>query len=445
MLDPNVSRVNGLATIATRCKVLDMKPVLFLLLCCIVGCGSTGGNPNVDGGTDGGEPDGGGPDGGGPDGGTDCGSSTVPSLATVDVAAGYDWTQPLFLTQAPGGDELYVVEQTGAIRVVQSGSVLSTEFLDLSGTVSSGFEDGLLGLAFHPGYAANGRFFVFYTETSGNRQNVVAEYSRGGGNPLVASSTEVRRLIEPVDRDSNHNGGMLAFGPDGFLYVGIGDEGGANDVRRNGQDRTTLFGSILRLDVDAVDDDFAAAGNPFSLPTGLPQIWAFGLRNPWRFSFDRVTNDMFIADVGQRDWEEIDVIPAGTSGQNFGWRGYEGNEVFRAEELPLVTPHVPPIDVTPHSNDPHLGNARSITGGYVYRGSAIPGLQGFYLFADYDTDRVAALKYCEGTAQFRQEVEDLGPNVAGGNGPSSFGEDADGELYILHLDSGQVRKIVPGS
>lgn len=418
---------------------MSMRTFFVLILCVLLGCGSSG--DGSDGGTDGGID--GGADGG--DGGTSCVPGTVPALATTDVAPGHAWSQPLFLTQAPGRDELYVVEQTGEILVVQSGTVLESPFLDLSAVVSEGFEDGLLGLAFHPGYATNGRFFVFYTETSGDRQNVVAEYARSAGNPLVANPAEVRRLIEPIDRESNHNGGMITFGPDGFLYVGIGDEGGSDDELDNSQDRSTLFGNLLRLDVDAVGSGFAASGNPFSLPEGLPQIFAFGLRNPWRFSFDRDTGDMYIADVGQRDWEEIDVLPAGTSGQNFGWPGYEGDVVFRPAELPLVTPHVAPVHVVSHSQDPELGNARSITGGYVYRGSAIPGLQGFYLYGDFDTDQVAAFRYCNGEVLGLQQVEDLGPNVAGGNGLSSFGEDADGELYILHLYSDQVRKIVPGT
>lgn len=402
------------------------------------GTGGTGGMTCGDGGT-------GGAGGAGGTGGVTCGASVIaPALTTEDFVAGRTWEQPVFLTQAPGRNEFYVVEQTGAIRVVQNGTVLATPFLNLQSIVSTGFEDGLLGLAFHPDYAANGRFFVYYTEEVGQRQNVVAEYQRSAGNPLIADTTE-KRLVEPVDRDSNHNGGMLAFGPDACLYVGIGDEGGAGDQRRNGQNRTTLFGSILRLDVDADDDDFAAAGNPFSLPVGLPQIWAFGLRNPWRFSFDRLTRHLYIGDVGQNDFEEIDLLPAGTSGgQNFGWRGYEGDSVFEEDELPLVTPHVPPIDVQPHSGDPDIGNVRSITGGYVYRGTEIAGLQGFYLFGDYATNRIAAFQYKQGLVCDRQELVGLRSNAFSGDGISSFAQDTAGELYILYVDSGHIRKIIPG-
>jgi glucose/arabinose dehydrogenase len=375
----------------------------------------------------------------------------VPPLATEEVALGHSWHKPLFLWQAPGAPELYVVEQgddqnAARILVVQNGTVLETPFLDLTGVVNDGFESGLLGLAFHPDYNTandpdNGRFFVFYT-TDVPRKNIVAEYARSAGDPLVADPNEVRRLIDLDDRAQNHNGGMLEFGSEGFLYASIGDEGVANDIFLNGLNLSTLFGTILRLDVDASGADFAAAGNPFSAstdPPGDPRIWHYGLRNPWRFSFDRTTGEMYIADVGQDDWEEIDVTPAGVGGLNYGWSAYEGVEEFEGgfgvEDLP--TPATFPIDVIPHRNDPHLGNAQSITGGYVYRGGAIAGLEGFYLFGDFGTGRVAALEYQDGRVCNRQEIPELA-----GNGLSSFGQDNGGELYLVFLQPGEIYRIV---
>jgi glucose/arabinose dehydrogenase len=330
------------------------------------------------------------------------------------------------------------------ILVVELGSE-PTVFLDLTSTVNVDSESGLLGLAFHPDYNAagdpdNGRFFVSHT-TDNPRRNVVAEYARSASNSLVADPTEVQRLVDLDDRAQNHNGGMITFGPDGFLYVALGDEGGVGDQLLNGQNLSTLFGTILRLDVDASGANFAAEGNPFSAttePPGDPRIWHYGLRNPWRFSFDRQTGEMYIGDVGQGDWEEIDFAAAGQSGLNFGWSVYEGNELYPGgsdiEDLP--TPPTFPIDVIPHQSDPHLGDARSVTGGYVYRGNAIPALEGFYLFGDYGRGRVAAFEYRDGHVCNRQEIPELA-----GSALSSFGEDNEGELYLTFLGSGRVYRI----
>ena len=415
------------------------------------GTAGTGGSAGLGG--SGGTGGGGGAAGVG--GATGCVPRDIPALATQAVAPGYSWHKPLFVTQAPGAPELYVVEQgddqnPARILVVQDATVLATPFLDLTGIVNDGVESGLLGLAFHPRYNAvgdpnNGRCFVFYTATGNPRKNIVAEYARSAGNPLAADPSEVRRLIDLDDRARNHNGGMLAFGPDGFLYASIGDEGAANDFYRNGLDLSTLFAAILRLDVDASGADFAAPGNPFSAatdPPGDPRIWHYGLRNPWRFSFDRMTGEMYIGDVGQDRWEEIDIAPAGVGGLNYGWSAYEGVEEheggFGIVDLP--TPATFPIDVIPHRNDPDLGNAQSVTGGYVYRGRAIPALRGFYLVGDFVTGRVAALEIQNGRVCNRQEIPELA-----GDGLSSFGEDRAGELYLTFLGSGEVLRVVETS
>ena len=220
----------------------------------------------------------------------DCADAPLPALMTQEVAD-ERFDSPVFVTSAPGDfDRLFVVEKPGRIKIVRDGRILGSSFLEIG--VATVDEQGLLGLAFHPNYAANGRFFVFYTP-NGSGANIVAEYRRSDADPDRADPTEVRRIVDIPDREPrNHNGGMIAFGPDGYLYVGLGDEGGANDDHGtigNGQDRTTLFGSILRLDVDNAAGNYAAPGNPFTLPDGQPQIWLYGLRNPWRFSFDRAS------------------------------------------------------------------------------------------------------------------------------------------------------------
>lgn len=431
------------------------------ILLATTGCGDDDATTRPDGGRDGGGTDSGGDtdatvdmdagtDSGGPvDAGMDagppppCEAPTIPDLGTVPVVAGMSFDNPVFLTQAPGDAEtLFVVEKAGYIRAIRDGAVLPTPFLDIDAVVSSGGEMGLLGLAFHPDYETNGRFFVYYTPSG---RNVVAEYRRSDGDPLVADRTEIDRLVDIPDPESNHNGGMLAFGPDGFLYVAMGDGGAGGDPHGpigNGQNLQTLLGKILRLDVEAAASEYVAAGNPFTSPDGLPQIWAYGLRNPWRFSFDRFTGDLYIADVGQNAVEEVDFQPASSmGGENYGWRAFEGSSVFDGSLAGMVTNHTPPIFEVGHDSTTEvLRGACSITGGYVYHGTAIPALRGAYLFGDACSDDVAAFRYCEGEVMGAQRI----PSLNGlGAQLSSFGEDHDGELYLIYHASGDVLKIVP--
>ena len=425
-----------------------MRTRLFLLLA-LVGCGSSDAVPGDSGSQDGGpdaEPDGD-LDATAGDQGTPCEPAPFPSLTAEDVAPGHRFEQPLYVTTAPGDpDTLYVVEKEGRIVVVQDGEVRETPFFDVRGEVLTSSEQGLLGLAFHPDYATNGRFFVFITP-GGPRRNVVAEFARDPEDALRALPDEVARLVEVQDSQPNHNGGMLAFGPDGFLYVAIGDEGGGGDrfgEIGNGLARRTLFGTLLRLDVDAAPS-FAAAGNPFTLPEGQPQVWAYGLRNPWRFSFDRETGDLWIGDVGQGAFEEIDYLPAGSpGGANFGLRAYEGCSVFNEENVDLAVDRVDPVLVYPHGvEDQPIGPGVSITGGYVYRGEAIPRLQGLYLYGDFRSDRVAGVRLCDG--EVVQHDRFLGLTAGGdgrGTGLASFGEDGRGELLVTYLVNGLVRRIV---
>ncbi|MCB9594834.1 MAG: PQQ-dependent sugar dehydrogenase [Sandaracinaceae bacterium] len=403
--------------------------------------GDRDGGPGTDAGdfdagdVDAGATDGGGTDAGALDAGDPCADLTLPSVTTENITAPGGWDAPVFLTYAPGSDDLYVVEQPGRIRrIATDGSV--SDFLDISSNVQYGGEQGLLGLAFHPDYAANGRFFLFYTPRGGTyrRDNHVGEFRRS--DPTTGDPSEVRSIASIADPESNHNGGMLAFGRDGFLYVGIGDGGGAGDAHGafgNGLNTDTIFGKILRLDVDNDAGMFVAAGNPFIGGAGDDRIWAYGLRNPWRFSFDRLTGDLYIGDVGQGSWEEIDFQPASsTGGENYGWRAYEGYEVYRMADVGRVPVHTEPIRVYDHG-----GGACSVTGGYVYRGSAIAGLGGWYFHSDFCTGQVTALKVCEGAAVGVQSVSSL----SGGN-VSSFGEGPDGELYIIGFNF--VRRIIGG-
>lgn len=383
-----------------------------------------------------------------------CESKDLPSVTAEPIAPNASFNQPLYLTQAPGQSEtLLVVQRQGKVVRVVNGEKQSPPFLDIESRVTSrGGEQGLLGMAFHPNYEENGRFFVYYTADENQDPNVVAEYERSSENPDVADPNEVRRLVEVPDTESNHNGGMIAFGPEGYLYAGLGDGGSGCDTGGqhapdgNGQTVTNLFGTLLRLDVDAPDRDFAAPDNPFVGEEGKDQIWAYGLRNPWRFSFDRRTGDIYIGDVGQNAIEEIDVLPAGTEGgQNYGWRGYEGTETSDISGCPSdvaseIDNHVPPIYEYRQNTteDVTIRGGESVTGGYVYRGDAIPGLRGYYLYGDYSSDDIAALRYCEGEVVQNTRLPGLG-GLAGGL--ASFGEDNDGELYMVYIDTGDVLKL----
>ena len=375
-----------------------------------------------------------------------CSPPSVQGVSAVDVVDGHRFESPTFVTQAPGDDEtLYVLERPGRILLVRDGELLEEPFLDIRKRVGTRHQErGLLGIAFHPDYADNGRFFIYYTPRRAH-ENVVAEYRRASTDPPRASSKEVRRLVEFEDPEDNHNGGMLAFGPDGHLFVGMGDGGGAGDRHGeigNGQNQETLLGSILRLDVDAPERDFAAEDNPFVDTKGSPQIWAWGLRNPWRFSFDKKTGDLYVGDVGQNEIEEIDFEPADSEGgRNYGWRAYEANDIYDEDLVDRVDEHAAPIATFRHgSSDSPIRGGCSVTGGYVYRGDEIDGLQGAYLYGDYCSKDVAAFRYCDGQVVGHRRI----PGLTGlSRGLGSFGQGNDGELYLVYHGSGAVKRIVP--
>lgn len=347
------------------------------------------------------------------------------TLSLIEVGAGF--TRPVFVTAPPGDERLFVVQQDGRIELLHGGERRGT-FLDLSDLVAFGGEQGLLGLAFHPGYPADGRFYVDYTDRRGT--TVVAEY-RVSADPDRADPGSGRVLLAVEQPASNHNGGMLAFGPDGLLYIGMGDGGGAGDPYGNGQDTDSLLGSILRLDV-AGDPYAIPPDNPYADGGGAAEVWAKGLRNPWRFSFD--LGLIYIADVGQAAREEINVADIGLGGQNFGWPVMEGAHCFRADDCDRTGLTLPILEYG------HTGGDCSVTGGYVYRGRAIPELTGTYFYGDYCSGRIASFR---GDSAGLDEERDWTDSLGRVAGLTSFGIDGAGEMYLTS-EGGVVYRLVRG-
>jgi glucose/arabinose dehydrogenase len=342
-------------------------------------------------------------------------------------------SNPVYAVSPPGDTlRLFVVEQAGRVRVLRRDTLLATPFLDLRGKIASGGERGLLSLAFHPQYATNGRFYVYFTDSLGDIR--IVRYLVSAADSNVADSLSADTVLAvPHPGQSNHNGGQLQFGPDGKLYAGLGDGGGGGDPDTNAQNRHRLLGKLLRLDVDGASGYTVPATNPFVSDTSArPEIWAYGLRNPWRFSFDRTTGDLYIADVGQSAWEEVDVQGvASTGGQNYGWNVMEGLYCYNVSTCNKTGLTFPVITY----NHP-VGC--SITGGYVYRGSQVPMLSGYYLFADYCTHFVRGFTFSGGQAT---QVVDWTPYIDPGGSVSSFAQDQHGELYIMTL-GGSLFRIV---
>ena len=347
------------------------------------------------------------------------------------VASGF--ARPLYLTGAgDGSGRLFVVEQAGRVWIVRDGQTLPAPFLDISPLVStSANERGLLGLAFHPDYAATGVFYVHYSARRPDGDTVLARYRVSPDNPDLADPGSAEVILTLAQPYANHNGGQIAFGPDGYLYLGLGDGGAAGDPLNAGQTPDTLLGKILRLDVDSGPTYAVPPDNPaFTVNSALaPEVWAWGLRNPWRFSFDRATGDLYIADVGQNLIEEINFQPADSpGGENYGWRVFEGTRRFTNEREPAY--HVPPIFEYTHAE------GCSVTGGYVYRGAALPELDGVYFFGDYCFGRVwATRRGPDGAFQTRVFLPDTDLTI------SSFGQDDAGELYLVDHGQGRVFRL----
>lgn len=378
----------------------------------------------------------------------------LPScISTTRVASGL--SSPVFATAAPGDTaRLFIVERGGRVKFLNFSSGVVSTFLDITPLVRSGNEQGLLGLAFHPSYASNRRFYVSYTATDG-ALNVV-EYLVQSGNPNLADSTTARRILRVPQPQENHNGGWLGFGADGYLYIATGDGGGSNDDDAghtleigNAQDiESNLLGKLLRViptGADAFPDDAdrnygIPADNPFVSEAGDDEIWCYGLRNPWRCSFDRLTNDLWIGDVGQGAREEINFAPASSAGgENYGWRLREGTIATPGVGGPIPPGASDPIYDYAHGAGQFQGN--SVTGGYVYRGS-IAELRGKYFFGDYIGQKIWSITESGGAATALTDwTSQLRPDAGSINGISSFGEDASGELYIVDLD-GEIFRII---
>jgi glucose/arabinose dehydrogenase len=348
-----------------------------------------------------------------------------------------DFTNPVSVKHA-GDDRLFVVERDGIIKIVNTdGTTNATAFLNIDARVLSGGERGLLGLAFHPQYATNGFFYVNYINNSGN--TVVSRFSTNPTNSNVADDTTEEILLTISQPFTNHNGGDLAFGNDGYLYIGLGDGGSGGDPGDRSQDLTTLLGKMLRIDVDNTQ-----GGNNYAIPAdnpypnaeetdALPEIWASGLRNPWRFSFDSETTDLWIADVGQNQIEEINMVASNQAGLNYGWRCYEGDQVYDTSgNCPTNTNEL----TFPIAQYTHTNGACSISGGYRYRGAAQPNLFGLYFFADYCSNRIGILENDGGN--WNMTFTDSYT----GNGWTAFGEDINGEIYVAGILSGDIYKIV---
>ena len=360
------------------------------------------------------------------------GSAPAPTVTLEAFVSGLE--QPTGVVNAgDGSGRLFVTQKTGLARVVQGGAVLDAPFLDLTDTVSTDAEQGLLGLAFHPDYAENGRFFVNYTRADG--ATVVAEFavSEDANSADRGSEQVLLTISQPY---ANHNGGDLAFGPDGYLYIGMGDGGAGGDPEGNGQDPDTLLGAMLRIDVDNGEPYAVPQDNPFvGSESAAPEVWAYGLRNPWRFSFDREIGDLWIADVGQNAFEEVNLQPADSAGgENYGWNITEAESCFNE-----ANPTAPlrscdeegltgPVLSYPHSE------GQSVTGGYVYRGEAIPALNGFYVYGDFSSGTIWGAAV-QGGGYASTELADAGFNVV------AFGEDEAGELYVADF-SGALYRIV---
>lgn len=377
---------------------------------------------------------------------TSATTAVVPTIQASFLADSF--TQPTDIANA-GDSRLFITERAGRIRIINpSGTVLPTPFLDIQDRVDNAThsERGLLGLVFHPDYPNTPYFYVNYTEED-TGDTVVARFTTTSDSNIAdaASELEILRLAQPA---ANHNAGDLNFGPDGYLYIGTGDGGSGGDPWGNignGQNGQALLGKMLRLDVDSATPYAIPPDNPFvDDPDVRDEIWALGLRNPWRFSFDRLTGAMYIADVGQNAWEEVNFQPASsTGGENYGWRCYEGTHAFNSD-CGSATSFVFPFDDYPHSGAANDSGV-SVTGGFVYRGATYPDLQGYYLYADFGSSNVWLAQDDDGW-----QITPLG-NISGLSNISTFGEGCDGELYaasyggtIFQITTAQTANAITG-
>lgn len=353
-----------------------------------------------------------------------------PSNLVAQLVVG-GLSDPVYLTAPSGDDRLFIVEQPGRIRIVQNGQLVPTPFLNIVPLVLSGGERGLLSMAFHPSYAANGYFYVNYTDNGGDTR--VVRYTVSA-DPNVADAGSAKQILLVGQPFGNHNGGHVLFGPDGFLYIAMGDGGSGGDPQNHGQDLTTLLGALLRIDVDGGDPYAIPTSNPFrGQPGARDEIWAYGLRNPWRFAFDATASTLYIADVGQNALEEVNAVGATAAPVNYGWRIMEGTSCFNPPQNCNQTGLTLPV------LEYGRGSGCSVIGGFVYRGSTLSGLQGHYFYSDWCSGWLRSFRLDNGQAADQQEW-----NVGSIGAVLSFGQDGSGELYVLS-GNGSVYRLAPGS
>jgi hypothetical protein len=363
---------------------------------------------------------------------TDPGGTTLPPALTLKLnpfVTGL--ATPVFLTQPLNDGRMFVVEQAGRIRVIKDGLLQPTPFLDITTRVLSGGERGLFSVAFHPQYATNHFFYVYFTtQTNGDLR---IERFTATTADVADPATSKLIITQAHSLQSNHNGGLVSFGPDGMLYAGFGDGGGGGDPYQTGQDPNALLGSLLRLDVDNGDPYAIPASNPYAGQANKRgEIWAKGLRNPWRYTFDAPTGLLYIADVGQNTREEVDVAPASQAGLNYGWSIMEGASCYNATTCAQTGLTPPVIDYATH-----IAGTCSVTGGYVYRGSAIPAIRGHYFYSDYCAGFLRSFRYASGVAA---DQKDWGLTMSS---VASFGVDLAGELYVMSGNT--VLKVAQGT
>jgi glucose/arabinose dehydrogenase len=354
-------------------------------------------------------------------------SGTPPAITLSTVVTGL--SSPVGMESAHDGTgRFFVVQQGGTIRIVQNGAISATPFLDITSLVESGGEKGLLGLAFHPNFSTNRKFYVDYTHRTGTQlQTFIVEYLVSAGNPNLADTSTARILLTINQPFDNHKGGQLVFGADGFLYIGMGDGGSGGDPQGNAQNTNALLGKILRIDVNTTSAGKPydiPAGNPFAAGGGAPEVYAYGLRNPWRISFDTATSRLFVGDVGQDAFEEVDIVEIG---KNYGWNVMEGTHCYNASTCSSAG-LTPPIVDYAHSE------GESVTGGFLYRGTAIPGMVGRYIFGDFISGKIWILT--ESGATWNRTLA-----LSTGRGISSFARDDNGEIYVIDY-GGNVLKVV---
>jgi glucose/arabinose dehydrogenase len=372
-----------------------------------------------------------------------AGASSLPAAAPADakirlVLRASGLSNPVYVASARDGTgRLFIVEQSGRIRIYKDGRILSTPFLSITSQVSRGYEQGLLGLAFHPSFKTNRKLYVNFTNADGD--TIIREYRASSTNPNVVATSTARHILKIAQPYDNHNGGMLAFGPDGYLYIGAGDGGSGGDPGNRAQRTDTLLGKMLRIGINSstsTKNYRTPSTNPYIGRDGRNEIWQIGLRNPWRFSFDRANGNMWIADVGQGNWEEVNRAVHTSSGPgrgiNWGWKVLEGFHCYSPSTGCNTSGKTPPVLEYDHSS-----GRCSVTGGYVYRGAKIPALRGGYVFADYCSGEIWVVTATASSPASKARLLDTSATI------SSFGEGGTGELYVLDRGGGRLYAILP--